>query len=162
MIIENYSAFRSAANPGGALGIDGLTVFDPASMRAGGFDGGIEVASASETFPIKLTCNGGTFDASVGIDEYDWFVSQRTSTIANKPFTVSRFDDVGTSYSGTILLQLRTWAQLEYDDPFDLSTIRVLFFAVDIYAIRRSDASIQRFDLMKYLLDTLSPKTDLE
>lgn len=162
MIIADYSTFRSIANPGGSLAPDGLTEFDPSMMRANGFDGGIERIS-SISFPLKLTCNGGDFDASPGVDEYDWYVSQGTSIAANKPLNVSRFDSLpSTSYSGTILLQLESWAIPEYPDPFDLSTVRVLFFGIDIYAIRRSDASIQRFDLMGHLVDALSPKTNIQ
>ena len=153
------------ANPGGSVGADGLTEFDPALMRANGFDNGIQVLS-SLAFPLKLQCNSDsspTYDASPGVDEYDWFVSQKTSTVDSKPFTVSRFDDLpANTYSGIILLQLRTWASLEYTDPFDLSVIQVLWFGVDIYAIRRSDGAIQRFDMLKYLTNELSPKTDLE
>lgn len=163
MIIEGYSAFRAAANLGGPIGSDGLTEFDPDLVRFDGFDDGIEVLSASEILPIKLTCNDGDADAAVGIDEYDWYVGQGTSTTANKPFTVSRFDDLPTdTFSGTILIDLRAWASAEYPDPFDLSTVRVLYFGLDIYAIRKRDNSIQRFDLMKYLIDLLSPKTDIE
>jgi hypothetical protein len=161
MIVETYSLFRSVANPGGALAADGLTEFDPTNMRANGFDDGITVSSSS-SFPIVLSCNAGAADASVGIDEYDWYVSQRTSTVADKPFTVSRKDSSPNTHSGRIELDIAAWADAEYPDPFDLSTVRVLFFAVDIYAIRRSDGAIQRLDLMKYLIDALSPKTSIE
>lgn len=163
MIIENYSTFRVLANPGGAIGVDGLTEFDPMNMRKNGFDGGIKFSSSIGNSPIVLTCNDETPDAVAGVDEFDWYVSQRTSVQANKPLTVDRFDDLPTnSWSGRIRLDLRAWAAIEYPDPYELETVKVLFFAIDVYAIRRSDGAIQRIDLMKYLVDALSPSTNLE
>lgn len=159
MIIENYSAFRAIANLGGAIGADGLTEFDPTKMRINSFDGGFSVSSTS-SFPISISCLPP--EASPYLeptDLFDWYVSQRTSIAADKPFIVSRTP----SGSGDgIVLDLAAWASTEYPDPFDLSTIRVLFFAVDIYVVRRSDGAIQRLDLMKYLLAALSPQTNLE
>jgi hypothetical protein len=160
MIIENYSVFRAIANPGGALAADGLTEFDPANMRAGGFSGGISVSSTS-AFPIVFSCNSGAADSVAGIDQFDWYVSQQTSVVANKPFTVSRKDTAPNTHSGRIEIDLSAWASTEYPDPFDLSAIQVLYFAVDIYVIRRSDAAIQRLDLRTYLYDALKPKTNI-
>lgn len=161
MIIENYSVFRFVANPGGAIGTDGFTEFDQTNMRANGFDGGIAVSSTS-AFPIVLSCNSQAADAVATIDEYDWYVSQKTSVAVDKPFTVSRKDTAPNTHSGRIELDLAAWSSVEFPDPFDLSTVRVLFFAVDVYCIRRSDNVIQRLDLKKYLVDALSPKTDIE
>ena len=161
MIIENYSTFRSIANVGGPVASDGLTEFDPTLMRSGGFSGGL-VLSSTSAFPIVVTCNANASDSVAGIDEYDWFVSQRTSIAADKPFTVSRKDTAPNTHSGRIELALSAWASAEYSDPFDVSAARVLWFGVDIYAIRRSDNAIQRIDMRKTLVDALSQKTDLE
>jgi hypothetical protein len=158
MIIETYSLFRTIANPGGAIGADGLTEFDPALMRANTFDGGIAVSSVS-AFPIALTCVPTQANPNIyPTDLFDWYVSQRTSVSADKPLVVSR--GAGT-VGDSISLTLAAWASAEYPDPFDLSAIRVLFFAVDIYCIRRADSAIQRLNLARYLLDALSPKTDV-
>jgi hypothetical protein len=159
MIIENYSTFRTLANPGGPLAADSLPEFDPANMRKLGFNGGI-TGNPLTSFPIELTCNAYATDAVDGVDEYDWFVSQQTSVVANKPFAVYRLDTGGTR-SGSIGLDLSAWAATEYPTPFDLSSIQVLFFAVDIYVIRRSDGAIQRRDMKAYLLDANSPKTSI-
>ncbi len=160
VIISDYSTFRMLANPGGSFASDGLPEFDPSKMRANGFDDGIEVAAVS--FPLAISCNGGIPDTSFDVDEYDWYVSQRTNVEENRPFVVSRSDTFDTSYSGTILLEQSVWCADEYPDPFDLeSSVQTLFFGVDIYVIRRSDGAIQRLDLLKYLIDALSPKTDL-
>lgn len=161
MIIENYSTFRSLANPGGSIGVDGLVEFDASKMRSGGFDGGI-TANPIDAFPIEATCNAYANDASPGVDEYDWYVSQRTSVAANKPFVLTRLDSLGQTRSGSIAIDISAWADAENSDPFDISTVRVLFFAVDLYVIRRSDGAIQRLDLQKYLLDALAPKTGIE
>lgn len=161
MIIDNYSVFRAMANPGGSLTQDGLTEFDPTLMRTGGFNGGFTLSSTS-AFPIVVSCNVGFPDSVAGIDEYDWYVSQQTSTAANKPLTVSRKDTAPNTHSGKIEIDLAAWAVSEYADPFDLSTIRVLFFGIDIYAIERLGGGIQRLNLASYLSSVLSPKTDLE
>lgn len=156
MIIEDYAAFRIVANPGGTLGVDGLPEFVPANMRKNGFSGGFSVSSTS-SFPIQISCIPTV--AYAGFDDFDWYVSQRTSVSENKPFAVERFSPEA---SDTIVLDLAAWAAIEYPDPFDLSAIRTLFRAVDIYCIRRDDLAIQRLDLMQYLLDVLSPKTGIE
>lgn len=161
MIIANYSTFRAMANPGGSIGADGLTEFDPTKMRAALFDDGFTLSSTS-AFPIVITCNFQDADFLAGIDEFDWYVSQQTSIAANKPLTVSRKDMAPNTNSGTIEIDLAAWASAEYPDPFDLSTIPVLFFGIDIYVIRRNIFSIQRLNLASYLYDALSPKTDLE
>lgn len=162
MIIENYSTFRYLANPAGAIVIDGLPEFDSTKMRDGGFNGGF-VLSSTSVFPLTITCNVGFADLTPGVDEYDWYVSQQTSVVANKPLTIARSDRLPTnSYSGTIEVDLAAWADAENPDPFDLSTIRVLFFGIDIYAIERAGGGLQRLNLMQYLLDALSPATDLE
>lgn len=157
MIIDSYSEFRALANPGGAIGSDGFTEFDPTKMRANGFDDGFSVSSIS-TFPIAITAIGPNIPVIDPIDYYDWYVSQGTTVSADKPFVVTRgLSDIGSR----IVLNLSAWAAIEYPSPFDLSTIRVLYFGVDVYCIRRSDAAIQRLDLMAYFLDALSPKTDI-
>lgn len=158
MIISNYSTFRAIANPGGAIGADGLTEFDPTNMRAGTFSGGFSVSSTN-SFPMTISCIPTALPPGDAEDLFDWYVSQRTSIAEDKPFVATR--KPGINGDG-IVLNLASWAADEYPDPFDLSTVRVLFFAVDIYVIRRSDTAIQRLDLLKYLVDALSPKTDIE
>jgi hypothetical protein len=160
MIIDNYSTFRAHVNPGGTLAADGLPEFPVAQMRATGFDGGF-VLSSTNTFPIVISCNANVADVGPA-DQYDWYVSQRTSESTNKPIEVVRKDDLPTSYSGRIEIDLMPWAGDEYPDPFGLSTIPVLFFAVDIYAIERTNKSIQRLDLATYLYDANAPKTNIE
>lgn len=157
MIIEDYATFRILANPGGAIGVDGLPEWPVASMRANGFDDGFAVTSTSH-LPFGIVVLGPNIPVVDPIDYFDWYVSQGTTDAAKKPFVVTRgLSDTG----GRIIFSLSSRAAEEFPDPFDLSTIRVLYFGIDIYCIRRSDSAIQRFDLMKYLLDALAPKTDI-
>lgn len=157
MIIQNYTTFRSVANPGGTIGTDGLPEFDPTNMRANGFSGGFDVSSTS-SFPITISCIPTALPPGPDVDMFDWYVSQGTSVAADKPFLITR--KPGINGDGLVIAMAARTAQ-ENPDPFDLSTVRVLFFAVDIYVIRRSDTAIQRLDFLKYLLDVLSPKTDI-
>lgn len=160
MIIDNYSAFRHFVNPGGTVDRDGLPEFPVAKMRFSTFVSGFQLSSTS-AFPLSISCNFGDTDAVVNIDEFDWYVSQRTSIAANKPLTVSRKDTAPNTNSGTIEIDLSAWAATEYPDPFGISTIPILFSAIDIYAIRRFDLAIQRLDLRAYLYNANSPKTDV-
>lgn len=160
MIIDDYSVFRNHINPAGTPAPDGLPEFPVANMRAFGFDGGI-TSNPTSAFPLEITVNAYADDAVDGVDEYDWFVSQRTSVAANKPFTVYRLDTPPTTRSGSIGIDMTAQTSAENPDPFDLSTIPVLFFAVDIYAIRRTDKSIQRLDLASYIYNANVPKTNI-
>lgn len=158
MIIDNYSTFRSIANLGGAIGADGLTEFDPTLMRSGGFAGGFDVDSTN-SFPITISCIPTALPPGDPEDLFDYYVSQGTSVSADKPLVVTR--KAGINGDG-IVIDLAAWSAIEYPDPFNVSTIRVLFFGIDIYVIRRSDNSLQRLDLKQYLIDANAPKTDIE
>jgi hypothetical protein len=161
MSILDYRAFRILANPGGTLDALGLPEWPVASMRASGFDDGITVSSTS-AFPMVLSCNALAADSVTSVDEFDWFVSQRTEVSGSEPFVVAKYTPDTDTYSGSISLTLAAWASTEYPDPWDESMARVLFFAVDVYVRRKSDGAIQRLDLLAHVIDAVEAKTDLE
>lgn len=163
MAIVGYDVFREMANPGGTVANDGLPEWPVASLRANGFDDGISV-SPTDAFPMTLTCNAGAVDAVDHVDEYDWFVSQGKETAGQGVghFVVTRKPPGTDTYSGSIVVDLTAAAEVLFPDPFDVSSIEVLFFGVDVYARRRSDGAIQRLDLRRLVYAANAPKVDLE
>lgn len=158
-ILTSYNSLRVLANPGGTIAPDGLPEWPAVSMRAGGFDAGLDV-SPTDSFPILVTCNALAADAVDDVDDFDWFVWQGAE--GGGPFVVSPPSGLGThSYSGTISLSLSSWAAAEYPDPFDVSTIEVLFFGVDILVRRRSDGAMQRIDIQAVIRDANEDKFDV-
>lgn len=156
MIITKYRTFRRVfAEPGAQLARDGFPEFPVALVRANGFENTITV-SALTSFPLDITCNAEAADAVKNVDEYDWFVSQRTDVQANWPFTVTRIP-AGTveSYSGSIRLEPSAATEAEFPEPFTLAVVEQLWFQVDVYVKRRSDGAIQRFSMLKYVQDNL-------
>ncbi len=159
MSIVDFQSFREIANPGGTPDLLGLPEWPIALVRANGFDTGFELIVGMTG--LEFSCNGFAADASPGIDEYDWFFSQGAAS--GGPFVVSRSDfALPDTNSGTFQFELAPWALDEYPDPFDLSTIEVLFFQVSAYVRRRADGAIQRLDLLSFLRDYLTPKVDVE
>lgn len=158
MIIQNWQTFRltfSNGLPDDASGVPGWPVAD---MRAGGFDGGVVMTTASP--PWVLTCNALAADAAPGVDEFDWYVSQPGGL--GGPLAIARHDISGTTQnSGSIELTLSAWAAAEYPEPFNISTIPVLWAGIDAYVRRRSDGAIQRLDIQALLLSRFGDLTDV-
>ena len=158
MIFTSWQAFRLAfsnGEPVDALGVPGWPV---ASMRAGGFDGGIAMDTSAS--PYVLTCNAEASDPVQGVDRFDWYVSAGSAD--GGVLVVERHDPtVTTQNSGSIEISLTPAAAVEYPEPFDVSTIPVLWFAVDVYVRRRSDGAIQRLDVAAYLAALFGDRTDV-
>lgn len=159
MSFLGYRAFRELANPGGTPAADGLPEWPIALLRANGFDGGFEIENP-DALPFRVSCNEGAPDAVENVDEFDWFVSQGAES--GGPFELSRATSLDpVSLSGSIVLSLSAWAAALYPTPFDVSTIEVLFFAVDLYVRRRSDGAIQRLDLRRAIYEANAPQTGI-
>lgn len=158
MIFSNWLTFRLAfsnGEPVDALGIPGWPLAD---MRAGGFDDGITIDTSSS--PYVVTCNAVAADPVAGVDRFDWFVS--SGAASGGSLVVARHDPSGTTQnSGSIAISLSASAEIEYPEPFDVSTIPVLWFAHDIYVRRRSDGAIQRLDVEAYLLALFADRTNV-
>lgn len=137
--------------------VDGFETWPVAQLRAGGFDDGITglpaVPNLSAT--IMLTCNAQGYDAVNGVDEYDWYVSQRSDETSGQFWAVSAAPGDAGSRSGTIKLDATAVATTEYPamtlvTPAALSSC---FRNVHVYCRRRSDGAIQWLDTYRELTE---------
>lgn len=148
-ILTTYTQFRYhfSATPA-TLANDGASVWTGANLTLTG----MSVPTSAASFPFTITINSQANDASPGVDEYDWYVSQRTDDTTAQYFSVANPSVLPSTRSGTILVSLTAMAtDLEYATPLDTRQILELFTDVDIYVKRRSDGLIQH----KLLLDAL-------
>lgn len=169
MIVSSYAAFRSTfADVGAITAFDGFLEWPGAALlRASGFTGTLQVqpyvggpwisfdgvafptAQAFPDFPIVVTCNAGASDATYGVDEYDWYVSQRTDVEASQYLTVGRNDLPGsTSRSGSIVIGVDATnrARLLPDHvgaSYTDAELTLLLKHVHVYVRRRSDGAYQ-------------------
>lgn len=137
---------------------DGLETWPYENMRANGFDGGITGFPSIYTGgQLILTCNGGAADAAQYVDEYDWYLSQRTDDPVNQPLTIVQKPLTGgNTYSGTVIIDI---SQSGYDLA-GTSTIRadeiaLIFKHCHLYVQRYpvgGSKAIQWTDLTNMLL----------
>lgn len=135
--------------------------FDSTNLvRANGFDGGFSgiVGAGYEGNAVEISVNGGIRDLVKGVDEYDWYLSQRTDVPARQYFTLTQKPDTASqSFSGTVTLLHTALATSVYGVEPSVITVdafvRLLKF-VSLYCRRRSDGAIQ----WAPLLETMMPK----
>ncbi len=150
MIYTRYQDFRAGfALVGAPLAVDGFPEWPYAKLRTGGFANSITFDSPSSTVNLysqvmNITCNDFAADAVAGVDDYDFFVSQRTDVIANQYFTVAVY---AANRSGSIKLSCVTanTALLlpGLTDYRGDEALKLLFRDVAIYVQRRSDKAYQ-------------------
>ena len=185
MIVQSsqFNSFRTIfAAPGATTDPDGNKAWPLHLMRANFNDGIFGMTRAASlvipihewrldlTYRIGIANYSGnesapyTADAVPGVDEYDWWVSQRTSVDADMYLQVLQGrPDVGAppgaTYSGALLLvpTPRFYTDLGFpsniDDPTDVlpgfseAHSRILLKNVHVYCRRRSDGAIQWCDV---------------
>jgi len=140
---------------------DAVETWPIAKVRSGGFTGGFTgIAKPILVVPVSLTVNATALDAVSGTDEYDWWVSQRTDTLADQMLKVwdyHHFFNVVPTRSGTIILALSDlgMSKLGFIDTFEFVTIDQvirLFRNVHVYCRRISDGAIQWVNVLPYTL----------
>lgn len=153
MIYTRYQDFRAGFGAGSPVAADGFPTWPYSSLRASGFSGMAFSSIMSSGFPFSASCNVYAADAVAGVDDYDWYVSQRTDVIASHYFTVSAYS---ANHSGSISvdvvdanvkLLIPALASLNSsalraalkDDAY----LKLLFKDVAFYAQRRSDGAYQ-------------------
>lgn len=110
------------------------------------------------TIPVfKVTVNptiagdetSGAADAMAGVDEYNWYVSQRTDVVARQHLTVAQV----ANHSGTLQFNITANAS-EMIEGLTVSTVldelqmHLLYRNVWIYCQRISDDAIQQIELL--------------
>ena len=95
---------------------------------------------------FAITCNGSAPDASPGVDEYDWYLSQRTEDLVAKPLIVSPV--VGAS--GTIVIEpeASNFGKTA-GDPLTPDDVVKVFKNCHLYVLRKIDGAIQWVDLLR-------------
>lgn len=148
MILPNYTSFRGFfAISGADLGPDGFEEWPLAKLRASSFDD-LNVPTSTEDFSdtYTFTVNAIAPDAVPGVDEYDWYLSQRTDDLDSQYVLISAYTP---GHSGTVTVDLNplTIANLlpfadpsEFSDPDNLALI---LRDCAIYCHRRSDDAYQ-------------------
>jgi len=108
---------------------------------------------------VRFSATAGVVADSVfGVDEYDWYLSQRTDDPTKQYLAMSQEPSDSSSYSGTVQIVPTTLATTKFGfttapgDPIDPSTTRILFRSVDLYVRRISDQAIQRLNLLNTYL----------
>jgi len=155
MIFTRYQDFRPGfALVGAALDLDGFPVWPYAKLNTGGFSGSLAFTSIMASgIPFSATCNSFAADSVAGVDEYDWYVSQRTDTSANQYFTVGAHS---ANHSGSITLDvvdanvkllIPALSALNYADMRAAlkndAYLKLIFRDVAFYVQRRSDKAYQ-------------------
>ncbi len=93
-----------------------------------------------------ITCNGFAPDAVFGVDEYDWYVSQRSEDTSAQPLTLSF---VSTA-SGTIIISPKPARYGKVaGDPMTPDEVIKVFRNCHIYVKRISDGAIQWVDMLR-------------
>jgi hypothetical protein len=153
--ITTLGAGGSRVADGRFIDPDGIEGWPVANVRAGGFDAGFTGFTVPyDGNPMTITINAGAADASPGVDEYDWYLSQRTDEASNQYFTIVQAPDSGgQSFSGSVVLDITTLAQTEFGiTPGTILTsaqLVNLFRKMSLYVQRRSDDAIQWVDLLR-------------
>lgn len=125
------------------------------NVAQAGFDGGITGFTIPFTGIIMtLTINSGAADAADGVDEYDWFLSQRTDDTVKQYLQATPVPPSGgNTFSGSIRISQTALADSEFgivaSTPLTpLQTVK-LFNKMDLYVRRKSDGLIQWVSLLR-------------
>jgi hypothetical protein len=128
-------------------------------VRAGGFNGGFTgIPTPYNGNGFDVTVNAYGVDATQNVDEYDWYLSQRTDDPAKQYLTIaapySHIAVPPNSLSGTVGIRHTALAEAELFPGavtivWGVDQIIELFKFCQLYVRRRSDGTIQWADLLK-------------
>jgi len=101
---------------------------------------------------FAVTCNAGAADAAYGIDEYNWYLSQRGGSYITM---TQKAPSATNTYSGSVDLVHSATAESEFGftpTTVDEDVIRKVFNRCDLYVQRVSDGAIQHVLLYDAML----------
>jgi hypothetical protein len=167
-IIPNYSLFRCEFSVAHTIDpLDGQELWDTARVRADGF-ATLNISSL-KVLPITATVNPSTAGATIGANdaapgtpEYQWYLRQRTDTLADQLFTIATYN---ASKSGTVTISFNPTnidLLLPGEEIADGVTItseyhqKLIFYGCVLFARRISDGAIQFVDLTKRALSEVA------
>lgn len=123
-------------------------------VRANGFDDGITGYPVwfSEAALIDLTVNALAADAVSGVDEYDWYLSQRTDDPSKQFLQINQVP----GFSGSVQVAGTSLATSELELtpglPLNPDKMAEMWRHSYVYCRRRSDGAIQWLDLHRALM----------
>jgi hypothetical protein len=103
LIVTRYSDFRAICAPGAPRDNAGYETWPVGSMLYPPGEAGFNLTLPSALSPFAiLSANEMADDAAPGVDEFDWYLWQRTDDPLKQAFALARYDTSGTTRSGTI------------------------------------------------------------
>lgn len=143
---------------GNLIDPDGIETWPIALLRSGGFNAISNFNIPYDGTAMLLTVNALAQDAVFGVDEYDWYVSQRTDVPANQYLDVQGNINLPpiVSFSGTLRMIHTTLAETEFGivSGTNLTPTQTvsLFKDIAVYVRRISDGAIQWVDMLQIQL----------
>ena len=147
-IYTTYSQFRAGFSSG-AIGLDGFKLWPGSSVAA---PGTLTMGATIAAFPFTISV-GGTNDAVAGVDEYDWYLSQRSDVTTKQYLSVSRNDPLPNTMSARISVNITALATgLQYGTiPLSIKDILALFTDVEVYVLTKATGAIRHMALLDKL-----------
>lgn len=103
MIVTRYSDFRAVCAPGAPRDNAGYETWPVASMLYSPGEAGFNLTLPPALSPFAiLSVNEMADDSVLGVDEFDWYLWQRTDDPLKQSFALARYDTSATTRSGTV------------------------------------------------------------
>jgi len=119
LIVTRYSDFRAVCAPGAPRDNAGYETWPVGSMLYPPGEQGFNLVlpPVLSAFAI-LSANGMADDAAPDVDDFDWYLWQRTDDPLKQAFALARYDTTATTRSGTVQMYPTMVAVEEYGlDP---------------------------------------------
>lgn len=155
-VLTTYTAFRTAFATAAVPVNDGLDQWPYVQLLVPGFTNTWTIPNTLPSgfatgTPWVITINAGANDAVAGVDEYTWYLSQRTDDPLKQYFTIAHPNVLPATRSGTVNIYFSAFGQSVYGFV-DTTVIPIIFRNVDLYVQRISDDAIQHRLLIEPLL----------
>ncbi len=123
-------------------------------VRSGGFTGGFSnIDPGMWGLSVLVSVNSAVADAVPFVDEYNWYLSQRTNTPAEQWLAITSQIVLPNTYSGSVNLvgTALAMSELGFTSPSDITMnmVRELYKHCHLYCQRITDGAIQWIDLYK-------------
>jgi len=152
VIVSSYSAFRAVFGAGEPPDASGYERWPVERVLGPEGEQGFALAKpASLDVVATLSVNEQKADDFQGVDEFDWYLSQRTDESEEQLFVLERFDLDEATRSGTVRLTptplMTAMFALDKQQPTPTTEqAEQIFKYVAVYARRRSNGAILKGD----------------
>jgi hypothetical protein len=149
MILYTYTTFRAVFAPAAARDMAGWETWPVTSVLGPAGEPGMTLLLPTDLSPVQLTLtvNDSADDYVPGVDQFDWYVSQRTDDTTRQPFQVLSWNQAypgnPNTKSGTIVLHLQATEYIDTSGPvIDEENFAAVYRDVTAYVRNRSDGNI--------------------